>query len=174
MFSFFSVQTLAPFGLLDSRGGFALCLCTLYVLVFQSTAAEMKVGKRWKRNIHFILSPTVLLRPVAFALSLFLSLALCSCLFVSSRKKAAPSLIICVCVCVHAWDRMTDDSDCVQLCILPFFNLHNPFDVIHTSSDSLTNMSQWINWYSENKHWPQERVVLIRVSLASEPFKWIN
>lgn len=109
MFSFFSVQMLALFGLLDSRGGFAPCLCTLYVLVFQSTAAEMKVGKRWKRNIHFILSPTVLLRPVAFALSLSLSLShslfLSLCVF--KEKSCSFSNYLCVCVraCLGQNDR---------------------------------------------------------------------
>lgn len=62
----------------------ALCLFTLCALVCQSTAVEMKAGKRWKRNIHLVLSPTILLS-VAGPLPPPPSLSLCSPLFVSSR-----------------------------------------------------------------------------------------
>lgn len=64
---------------------FALCLFTLCVLVFQSTAVEMKAGKRWKRNIHLVLSPTLLLSVAGPLPSASLSVSLCSRLFVSSR-----------------------------------------------------------------------------------------
>lgn len=161
---------LAPFGvsLAESRRRFATCLCTLYVRVFQSTAAEMKVGKRWKRNIYFILSPTVLL---CFRLiALFFSLFYPFCVF---KVKAAASLIICACPCVHVWDRKRVNS-AYSYTFCFFLNVHNPSDVTYTFSDSQTNMSLWINRHSKATHWPQERVVVVNVSQICEKFKWIN
>lgn len=68
------------------QSGLALCLFTLHALVFQSTAVEMKAGKRWKRNIHLVLSPTIPLSvPGLCHPPLPLPISLCSPLFVSSR-----------------------------------------------------------------------------------------
>lgn len=147
----FCVQMLASL-VSSSRGRFGLCLSTLYVLLFQMTAAEVKVGKRWKRNISFdfILSPTVLgFRPIAIFLSLFLSLSLflCSshCVF---KVKAAPSLIICVCLCVHARDRRSNGSDCIVIYFACFKSAQSSHCDIHIQR--LGNEPLWIDMVKPN------------------------
>lgn len=137
---FLSVRALAPFdgGLPESRSRFALCLCMLCMLVFQSTAAEMRFRKKKmeeKYSFHFVShSPPLFQTHCHLSLSFCLSFSLFSlCVF---KVKAAPSLIICARVSVHVRDRKSNDSNCIELCILPFFffNPRNPSDVIHTSS----------------------------------------
>lgn len=84
----------------------SICVCVSLSLPLK-TAAEMKVVKRWRRNIHLALSPTipVCFRPIASSPSLYLSpsapLSLClqgkSC---SLSNYLCDSLLACVCVCV--------------------------------------------------------------------------
>lgn len=106
-----------------------VCVCVSLFLPLK-TAAEMKVVKRWRRNIHLALSPTipVCFRPIASSPSLYLSpsapLSLClqgkSC---SLSNYLCDSLLACVCVC-GACNRKKTDSSSLQVNIADLIAMH--------------------------------------------------
>lgn len=77
-----------------------------------------------------------------------------------------------MCACLGQKDRWFWFCTVMFLAFLLICTIHSMW-YTHAATHKQVCLNETIH-IVKTKHWPQERVVLIRLSQACEPFKWVN